>query len=113
MHPVGRDRLVPEPCEFDVHLTVAEDPEFIPQQDLWKLGEEANRAYLNALGGNKVGGTAGFLQRDEFPGAKFTKLILQLDATRVPFFVNFGDCGIGYAFLSENGRSGKFLWQCC
>src|SRR5262245_38284025 len=58
---VGHDRLVPEPCEFAVHLTPLEDPEFIPEHDRWELGEEANRVYCEALDGNKVGGTPGFL----------------------------------------------------
>lgn len=39
-------------------------------------------------------------------------LIVQLDSVRVPFFLNFGDCGYGYAFLSPDGREGRFLWQC-
>jgi hypothetical protein len=39
-------------------------------------------------------------------------LLLQLDSTKVPFFVNFGDAGIGYLFLSADGQTAKFLWQC-
>jgi len=30
---------------------------------------------------------------------------------QVPFEVNFGDAGVGYAFLSEDGTTSKFLWQ--
>jgi hypothetical protein len=31
---------------------------------------------------------------------------------RQPIKINFGDAGIGYAFISEDGQVGKFLWQC-
>jgi hypothetical protein len=37
---------------------------------------------------------------------------MQLNANKDIFEVNFGDAGIGYAFLSEDGTRGKFLWQC-
>jgi hypothetical protein len=108
----GRDRLIAEPCEFAVRLVMSEDPDFLAERDRWKLDEESRRRYHEAVDGNKVGGTPGFMQGDEFPSDDYRKLLLQLDATRVPFFINFGDCGIGFAFLSNNGRSGKFLWQC-
>jgi hypothetical protein len=36
---------------------------------------------------------------------------LQLDSTGVPFEVNFGDGGVGYAFLAADGNVGKFAWQ--
>jgi len=112
VHPVGADRLVPEPCEFGVRLTLAEDPPFVAEQNRWERGDEENRRYYDAVDGNKVGGTPGFIQGDEFPGEQFTKLLLQLDSNAVPFAVNFGDCGVGYAFLSADSRTGKFLWQC-
>jgi hypothetical protein len=108
----GHDRLVPEACEFAVRLTHSEDPDFLSEGDRWQLDEETSRQYLEAVDGNKIAGTPGFLQTDEFPGEDFRTLLLQLDSTRVPFSVNFGDCGIGYAFLSQDGRVGKFLWQC-
>jgi uncharacterized protein YwqG len=69
-------------------------------------------AYERPLDGNKVAGTPGFIQADEFPEAGPWRLLLQLDSMTVPFHVNFGDAGIGYAYISEDGRSGRFLWQC-
>jgi len=53
-----------------------------------------------------------FIQADEFPEAGPWRLLLQLDSMTVPFHVNFGDAGIGYAYISEDGPSGTFLWQC-
>ena len=38
--------------------------------------------------------------------------MVQLDSGKLPFDVNFGDAGVGYAFLSPDGKEGRFLWQC-
>lgn len=40
-------------------------------------------------------------------------LVLQLDSCNVPFDINFGDAGVGYAFVTADGSEGRFLWQCC
>jgi hypothetical protein len=53
-----------------------------------------------------------FMQGDEIPFDKGWQLLLQLDSCSVPFSVNFGDAGVGYAFLNGNGDEAKFLWQC-
>jgi len=107
-----KKRLVPDPCEFGILATVSEDPAFVTESERAEWSEEKWEEYANALDGNKIGGTPIFMQGDEFPGPGSWKLLLQLDSTRVPFFVNFGDAGIAYAFLSEDGTRGKFLWQC-
>jgi uncharacterized protein YwqG len=91
----GSDRLVPEPCEFAVTLDYGENPD---EQDGYE---------------NKVGGTPDFLQGEEYPQGGPWRLLLQLDSSSVPFHVNFGDAGVGYAFISQDGTVGKFLWQCC
>lgn len=109
----GRKLLVKEPCEFSVGLSLSEDPEFVAEEEHWQRDDEANHKYSDSLTGNKIGGTPGFLQGDEFPGEEFRQLLVQLDSTCVPFSINFGDAGIGYAFLATDGRSGKFLFQSC
>ncbi|MFJ2740318.1 hypothetical protein ACIO3O_11670 [Streptomyces sp. NPDC087440] len=56
-----------------------------------------------------------WLQGEETPGEEEGTpwdLLVQLDATALPVYVNFGDAGIGYAFLSPDGGEGRFLWQC-
>jgi len=106
-------RLVPESCAFSGRLTVSEDPTFVPETTLFEMPEEKAEAYRVALAGNKLGGTPGFLQGDELPIPEPWHLLLQLDSTQVPFWVNFGDAGIGYAFINRDGSAGKFLWQCC
>jgi hypothetical protein len=96
----GSDRLVPEPCEFEVTLAYGEDSGAVGQDD--QDGYE-----------NKVGGRPTFLQGEEYPQGGPWRLLLQLDSASVPFDINFGDAGVGYAFISETGTEGKFLWQCC
>jgi hypothetical protein len=52
-----------------------------------------------------------WLQGDEWPGEDW-QFVVQLTDDGLPFYVNFGDAGIGYAFVSADGREGRFLWQC-
>ncbi|WP_413753970.1 hypothetical protein NRF20_36825 [Streptomyces sp. R-74717] len=47
---------------------------------------------------------------DEDPDEDWS-LLVQLAVDRLPFWVNFGDGGVGYAFLSPDGLEGRFLWQ--
>ena len=108
----GMGSLVPEPCEFEVTVASLEDPEFVPENERAHWSETRWDEYADALGGNKIGGTPIFVQSDELPRPGGWKLFLQLDSTRVPFFVNFGDAGIGYGFLSDDGSEARFLWQC-
>ncbi len=104
--------LVAKPCEYVLNTICSEDPEFVPESERGEWSESQWQAYANTLGGNKIAGTPLFLQGDQFPGPGGWKLLLQLDSAQVPFFVNFGDAGVGYAFVSEDGRTAKFLWQC-
>ena len=98
---------------YDIEFVEAdEDPEYVDEDERLEWSEEEFDAYETPLEGNKVGGTPGFIQADEFPVAGPWRLLLQLDSMTVPFHVDFGDAGIGYAYISEDGRSGKFLWQC-
>lgn len=106
-----KKRLVPQPCEFAVKTTCSEDPESVPEDERAEWSQGKWEEYASILDGNKIGGTPIFMQGDEFPGPGSWRLLLQLDSTRVPFSINFGDAGIGYAFISEDGTTGKFLWQ--
>ena len=108
----GKTRLVAETREYEVDLTPAADPPFQPEEERGSWSKEKFEAYAAALDGNKIGGTPIFLQGDEFPSGDEWRLLLQLDSTRVPFYVNFGDAGIAYAFINSEGSAGKLLWQC-
>jgi hypothetical protein len=105
-------RRVAVPCEYAVKLSPGEDAEYVDEDDRIEWSDEDYDAYCDALDGNKIGGTPVFIQSDEFPKGGPWRLLLQLDSMEVPFYVNFGDAGVGYAYISEDGESGKFLWQC-
>jgi uncharacterized protein YwqG len=104
--------LVPETCEFSVVLKMGEDPDFVDEPARAEWDKAKADAYASALDGNKIGGSPIYLQNTEFPGPGQWNLLLQLNSVNLPFHVNFGDAGIGYLFLSENGQTAKFLWQC-
>jgi hypothetical protein len=72
--------------------------------------DAAGRHPWQFLGGPGVGPR--WLQGEETPGEGW-RLVVQLDTGGLPFYVNFGDAGVGYAFLSPDGKEGRFLWQCC
>lgn len=109
----GEQALQPQDVEFLVRLQLVEEPEHVPEAVRWEWPEAQQEHYAQALAGNKIGGTPGFLQGDEFPRPGDWKLLLQIDSTAVPFYVNFGDAGIGYAFIDRAEHEGRFLWQCC
>lgn len=108
----GKDRLVAVEREYAVELTTAEEPHYQSEQIRSSWSDEQFETYALALDGNKIGGAPIFLQAEEFPDKSEWKLLLQLDSTRVPFSVNFGDAGIAYVFIDPAGKVGRMLWQC-
>ena len=69
---------------------------------------------LDGIDELKIGGIPVFLQNEEYPkgGSSQWKLLLQMGDEALPSAsLNFG-MGYCYAFISKDGRSGKFLWQC-
>ncbi|MEM7475143.1 MAG: DUF1963 domain-containing protein [Planctomycetota bacterium] len=108
----GKDRLRQETCEFAVRLTEEDDIEFISDEECFKMTEEEADAATGKLDENKICGSPVFMQGDEFPFKENCQLLLQLDSCGVPFSINFGDAGVGYAFLNEDGTEAKLLWQC-
>ena len=93
----GENLLVETPYDSKVELIEIADPELI--------GEEVEIV-------NKIGGKPTFIQNDEYPSEEKWDLLIQLDSMNIPFFVNFGDAGVGYGFISEDRQKAKFLWQC-
>lgn len=63
---------------------------------------------------SRVWGAPEWLQNEEPPDEPGAwRFVLQLDSTDdLPFYVNFGDAGVGYAFIDDNTGEGRFLWQC-
>ncbi|MGP4113682.1 hypothetical protein ACTWP5_22585 [Streptomyces sp. 4N509B] len=65
---------------------------------------------MNQLGGPDV--VPVWLQGDDLPGEGW-QLVAQLDSYELPFGVNFGDNGVGYLFLSPDGKNAEFFFQSC
>ena len=107
-----RRRTRREPCEFAVQLIREDDVAFLPEEERWKLPDDEAEAAAARWEESKIGGTPVFMQGDEFPFTGPCRLLLQLDSCSVPFSINFGDAGVGYAFLNEAGDEAKFLFQC-
>ncbi|GER89710.1 hypothetical protein KDW_38720 [Dictyobacter vulcani] len=103
--------LIPVSCEFTVAVSPGEDPDVIVEDEHAHATDEAWKAFTAQGEEIKIGGTPAFVQGPEFPEGTNWQLLLQLDSANLPFYVNFGDAGVGYAFLSEDGTRGKFLWQ--
>lgn len=97
--------------EYRVLQTISDDPEFLDLSAISKLDKTSQRNYLNTLVGNKIGGTPYSWVDNQFPIDNRWKLILAIDSTDVPFFLDFGGTGIGYMFLSPDGKRGKYLCQ--
>ena len=94
-------------CEYSALL----EPGVGPRHDFQRMGHGCTkRARPQNKRTTRLAEPPGFLQaaRDTGSGWRF---LLQVDSTTVPFELNFGDGGIGYAFLSPDGGRGKFMWQ--
>lgn len=98
------------PREYAVELRPDNDPEQLDESEFEASGNwDRFCAYVEE---SKIGGTPAFLQHPEYPDAGMWRLLVQINSTIVPAGPNFGDAGIGYAFLSEDMQTAKFLWQC-
>ena len=53
-----------------------------------------------------------WIQCDDTPTRGPWRLLLQIDSATDRFRLNLGDAGVAYVFVSEDGRSARFLWQC-
>lgn len=104
------------PCEFAVELRPGDDSEMGGR--MWDAAgpndASAWDAYMAALCEDKIGGTpVTRADAPEFHDPKRWRLVLQLNTMVYdddPFFLNFADDGVGYAFLSQDGRRGTFTW---
>lgn len=94
------DRRIFHDVEYAVDLTPGADPEGFSDDEA-----------LDHLSEYKIGGTPAFLQGQEYPAGGPWKLLAQIDSSSDLFFLNFGDAGVGYAFISADGTQGRFLWQ--
>jgi len=106
-------------CEYRVSLLPGDDPDLPPQSkgpyielplqmsdgSLWQQQPEETE--------EKIGGTAQVRQYRVFPefGSGDWQLVLQFPEQDDRFFVNFAEDGIGYVFMTKDGKQAKFGWS--
>ena len=88
-------------------------PYFI-QEDQFPAVEVDVEDWSTVMGSKSFEWSVDNIQEGQFPDENEEDwlLVLQLDSNEVPFQINFGDCGVGYAFVKADGSDGRFLWQC-
>ena len=102
--------------ECAVRLTPHEEPDNIePQSEPPRLASRNEDTVSRLPGVNKLGGLPCFIQRAEYPaGEHGWRQILQLNQDNPiiggEFSPNF-DGGRAHVFISEDGRTGRMLWQ--
>jgi hypothetical protein len=53
-----------------------------------------------------------WVQNDETPTRGQWRFLMQIDSHTDRFCLNWGDAGVGYVFVAEDGTAARFLWQC-
>ena len=98
------------PVEYALRLAPGDDPDTLDENEF--RARDAWEEYCAYLNESKIGGAPAFLQNPEYPGQGNWRLLAQLDGGLFDYNINFGDAGVGYAFINEDGAAAKFLWQC-
>ena len=101
--PVATGPILQRAIERDGRR-VLEDVE-LPAEivDLDGKPEDATTQYL---------GEPVWVQNDETPRHGTWRLLLQIDSHTDRYRLNWGDAGVGYVFVAEDGTAARFLWQC-
>lgn len=102
-----------EPADFYQVASIRKGPTFGPDHTV-ELVPHAASADADDDFASRLWGVPSWLQDEQDPDEPGDwRFVLQLDsADELPFDVNFGDAGVGYAFLDETTGQGRFLWQC-
>ena len=106
-------RSYPKPVPGSAAVRVGSDPVPVDQAGLARPEDDFEwGAHYEAIGGNKLGGTPPPIDPKilSFPPER-ASLILQLDTAEVPFFVDFGDVGVGHLFFDPSSDKGYFTWS--
>ncbi len=99
--------------EYVVVLEAHEDRAFIPEAER-EYDSAASKLYFEALEFNKIGGTCAIWEDAIFPDGRpgNWQAILQLyspdSVSGVPFDLEYGDGGCGWALLSSDRKSARF-----
>lgn len=96
------------PGEFGTRLVLQTEPRYVGNP--WERLPRADASkYVNALVGNKIGGSPIPVENEKFPFEDW-RLLLQLEQVIVPFWVNFG-MGCCLVFSNADVSEAKLLWQ--
>lgn len=108
----GENALIVQPGRVPSFVAVSDDAKGpTMSEDLAVELLPMNPVELGEGWDNRLGGSPTWLQDEEYPPGDWN-FLFQLDGSDEFYDVNFGDAGIGYGFLSADGREGRFLWQC-
>lgn len=108
----GENALIVQPGRVPSFITVTDDAEGpTMSDDLAVALVPTGPAELEAGWDDRLGGPPSWLQDEEWPAGEWA-FLFQLNGTGKFYDVNFGDAGVGYGFLSPDGKEGRFLWQC-
>ncbi|HEY4268958.1 MAG TPA: DUF1963 domain-containing protein [Galbitalea sp.] len=88
--------------------TTEHEPAYLSENQLQGKTHKQFDAYEKRIEEDKIGGVPSWIQGAEFP-CTADRLLLQFGS--VPFDVNLGDAGEGYAFINSTGTVGKLLTQ--
>lgn len=100
--------LTEGPGEFGTRLMLQTEPRYV--RNPWERLPRADASkYVNALVGNKIGGSPIPVENEAFPFEDW-RLLLQLEQVLIPFWVNFG-MGCCYVFSNADVSEAKLLWQ--
>lgn len=77
-----------------------------------KAADDGMQGHYEVNGGNKLGGMSPPADSRQLPfSPERAALIMQLDMADVPFFVDFGDNGVGHLFFDLDSDKGYFMWS--
>jgi uncharacterized protein YwqG len=108
----GENALIVQPGRVPSFITVTDDAEGpTMSEDLAVELMPTSSAELGKGWDNRLGGSPTWLQDEEYPPGDWS-FLFQLEGGDEFYEVNFGDAGVGYGFLSADGKEGRFLWQC-
>lgn len=101
-----------QPADFYQVASISKGPTFGPDHHVELTTHEPEPAAEDLR--SRLWGAPEWLQNEEPPDEPGAwRFVLQLDTEDdLPFPVDFGDAGVGYAFIEETTGEGRFLWQC-